>query len=226
MKKIIAFILSVIMMFSITSVSYAADTASGAEATTTTIDNYMDYLEEKLEGENFFVKLIARLVIVGVMLGFIKIEDFDAWFDNTAPDTDNDVEGDKPTQDDSTNADWEDGTELKLHHAQSLPYTENGVTITNIKITKEHCDELSGNIICKYKYNLIIEGIAPDYIEGTEMSIFIAFENQHGFVPGFYSEGRYANGEFTIDENGNFIMTTSKLLETDSDRYSIYEINF
>ena len=170
MKKIIAFILSVIMMFSMTSVSYAADTASGPEATTTTIDNYMDYLEEKLEGENFFVKLIARLVIVGVMLGFIKIEDFDAWFDNTAPDTDNDVEGDKPTQDDSANADWEDGTELKLHPSQSLPYTENGVTITDIKITKEHCDELRENyygrpVVQKYRYKITVKGIVENYTE-------------------------------------------------------------
>ena len=230
MKKIIALILTVIMMFSMTSVSYATDTATGAETSVNTIDNYMDYLEEKLEGENFFVKLIARLVIIGVMLGFIKIEDFEAWFDNTAPDTDTDtdtdIDIDKPTVDDSnTNTDWEDGTELTLHHAQSLPYTQAGVTINSIKITKEHCDELnSDNVICKYKYNITIEGNAPNYNDTTIMAIYICFENQHGFVPGFYSSGSHLTGDFSIDENKNFTMTTTKLLETDSERFSIYSI--
>ena len=222
MKKIIALILAVIMMFSITSVSYATDTTVGAEtSTTTTIDNYMDYLETKLEGENFFVQLIARLVIIGVMLGFIKIEDFEAWFDNTAPDTDAGTDSDKPTEDNNTNSDWEDGTEVTLHHAQALPYTGYGVTITDIKVTKEHFDGLDeNNNIINCKYNFEIHGNCPEYKDSDY--IYIAFKLEKACFTSTLTSGRSDN--FEISEDGAFVWKDTSYSECDSSRFSIREL--
>lgn len=219
MKKIVALILAVIMMFSMTSVSYAADKTVGTETSVNTIDNYMDYLEEKLEGENFFVQLIARLVIIGVMLGFIKVEDFEAWFDNTAPDTDTDaeVDNDKPTEDNNTNSDWEDGTEVTLHHAQALPYTEDGVTITDIKVTKEHYDGLENNRIVNCKYNIEIYGKCPDYKEGDELYISLSLEKTHyGF-----SITSFHNNNFEIYDDGTFVLKDIHYSAYDSSRFTI-----
>lgn len=169
MKKIIALFLAVIMMFSMTSVSYAANTTVGTETSaTTTIDNYMDYLETKLEDSNIFIKLIARLVIIGVMLGIIKVEDFEAWFDNTTPDTDTDteVDNDKPAVDDNTSTDWEDGAELNLYNKEDLPLydiNKTGASITKIKITKERYNEYKNNYLGRpvkqnYRYKIVLEG--------------------------------------------------------------------
>lgn len=197
MKKIIALFLAVIMMFSMTSVSYAADTTVGTEtSSTTTIDNYMDYLETKLEGENFFVQLIARLVIIGVMLGFIKIEDFEAWFDNTAPDTDTEVDNDEPTADDNnTNTDWEDGAEVKLHHSQSLPFISNGATITDIKVVKEHYNNYYSNSYYLYKYTITTEATS-DYEDFGALS-FEGSSNSHTF---FFSDNEsYIYTNFDAD---------------------------
>lgn len=225
MKKIIALILAVIMMFSMTSVSYATDTTVGTETSaTTTIDNYMDYLETKLEGENFFVQLIARLVIIGVMLGFIKIEDFEAWFDNTAPDTDTEVDNDEPTADDNnTNTDWEDGTEVTLHHAQALPYTEGDVTITDVKVTKEHCDVLNEyNKIVTYKYNFEIRGKYSDYKESSYLYLEFVLEKSP------YSYGFSTYGErdcFEFADDGTFVFRATKYSEYDSSRFTFTDIS-
>ena len=215
-----------------TSVSYAVDdtvstqTSSVAanENSVSKIENYMDYLEAKLDDQNtnFFVKIIVRLVIVGVMLGIINVKDFDEWFENTAPDTDTDNSGSNPPTDSSTNKDWEDGTELTLHPAQSLPYTQNGVTITNIKITKEHHDGLdSNNRICNYKYNVEIEGTIPNYNKNSYFGISLFLENgRFGYL---LAESR---GGYIINEDGSFIYTGFLLTEFDSDRFSITDVDY
>lgn len=216
MKKIIALLLSLVMMFSMTSVSYATDSAVSTQSSVMTIDNYMDYLETKLEGENFFIRLIARLVIIGVMLGFIKVEDFEDWFENTSPKTDND----------SMSSDWEDGAEVMLHQAQSLPYTEYGVTITNIKITKEHYDgisEYAGIVTCKY--DIEIYGSCPDYDNEKNLYISLILENAHyGFGLSNYEH------DFEIYDDGTFILTGTHCSSYDSNRFVIdgivYEKDF
>lgn len=225
MKKIIALFLAVIMMFSMTSVSYAADTTVGTETSVNTIDNYMDYLEEKLEGENFFVQLIARLVIIGVMLGFIKVEDFEAWFDNTAPDTDTDaeVDNDKPTEDNNTNTDWEDGTEVTLHHAQALPYTEGDVTITDVKVTKEHYDGLDKyNSIVNCKYNFEIHGKCSEYIDGDFIDIDINLEKAH-YILSIASIGENSKF-FEISDDGTFVCKFTHYSAYDSSCFSFRKL--
>lgn len=221
MKKIIALILAVIMMFSMTSVSYAADATVLAETSSTaTIDNYMDYLETKLESGNIFVKLIARLVIFGVMLGLIKVEDFEAWFDNTAPDTDTDtgVDNDKPVVDDNTSTDWEDGTEVKLHPSQKLPYTQNGVTITDIKVTKEHYNNIPNEYdsYYLYKYNITVEGYIDESfnLEDGRPSLSIYFENGKGVSGGLLGSRIH----------GPFQNTSERFSNDDSDTFLIYSI--
>ena len=221
MKKIIALFLAVIMMFSMTSVSYAANTTVGTETSaTTTIDNYMDYLETKLEDSNIFIKLIARLVIIGVMLGIIKVEDFEAWFDNTTPDTDTDteVDDDKPTLDDNTSTDWEDGAEVKLHSSQTLPYTKNGVTITDIKMTKEHYNNDYYGSYYLYKYNVTIEGFvesdsAPEG-ENPFVGVHFSFDNHSGAF----------GTEFEAEEDGTFTKTYSGYSQNDCNTFVIYSV--
>lgn len=232
MKKVIALVLAIIMMFSMTSVSYAVDNTvstqtlsvvAANENSVSKIDNYMDYLEAKLDDQNtnFFVKIIVRLVIIGVMLGIINVKDFDEWFENTAPDTDTDNSGSNPPTDSSTNKDWEDGTELTLHPAQSLPYTQNGVTITNIKITKEHHDGLdSNNRICNYKYNVEIEGTISDYDKNSEFGFDISLHLENS--P--YTYGLI--GDYIINEDGSFTFTGFQLTEYDSDRFSIVNVYY
>ena len=207
MKRVIALVLAIIMMFSMTSVSYAVDntvttqTASVVatnENSVSKIDNYMDYLEAKLDDQNtnFFVKIIVRLVIIGVMLGIINVKDFDEWFENTAPDTDTDNSGSNPPTDSSTDKDWEDGTELTLHSSQSLPYTRNGTTITDIKVIKEHYNDYyqHGNYYL-YKYTITIEASSEDGyallgFDGGSYSHSINLSENTGFI--------YSNGDFDV----------------------------
>lgn len=234
MKKIIALILAVIMVFSMTSVSYAADTTVGTETSVSTIDNYMDYLERKLEGENFFVQLIARLVIIGVMLGFIKIEDFEAWFDNTAPDTDTDNGDDNTTEDNNTNIDWEDGTELNLYSKQSLPYTDEntGITFDKIFIIKEHYDDMYNGKYYKYKYTLYFEGNSNGYnISRDVWYNFYTFstnpniseQGEFGFGVGNAQSGIYGYPDMngSADGNGKIIGKMTRYLNVDYDTYYI-----
>lgn len=219
MKKIIALILAVIMMFSMTSVSYAADTAVGTETSaTTTIDNYMNYLEEKLEddGTNFFVKIVIRVVIIFVFIGFIDVEDFDDWFENTAPDIDTDTDNDNTTEDNNSNNDWVDGTEVKLHHSQALPYTQNGITITDIKITKEHYNNIAeGDNLRNYKYNVFIEGKSEKNI--SDLNPTLSFDNSD--ISYRLSRSLFFNDyNFTINDEGDFTLTDVI--------YSNYDFNY
>lgn len=210
MKKIIALLLSLIMMFSMTSVSYATDGVISTESSVTTIDNYMDYLETKLEDENFFIRLIARLVIIGVMLGFIKVEDFEDWFENTSPETDSDT----------SSPDWEDGTEVMLHQDQSLPYTKRGVTITDIKITKEHYDGISesgGIVTCKY--NIEIYGSCPNYDDKKSLFVQLLLEKAHYSFTLSNTEH-----DFKIYDNGTFVLKGAHFSSYDSNRFAIRDV--
>ena len=187
-----------------TSVSYAVDNTvttqtssvvATNEDSVSKIDNYMDYLEAKLDDRNtnFFVKIIVKLVIIGVMLGIINVKDFDEWFENTAPDTDADNSGSNPPTDSSTDKDWEDGTELTLHSSQSLPYTRNGTTITDIKVIKEHYNDYQDERYYLYKYTVTIEASSEDgwavvgFDGGSSMHLISLSENTD-FI---YSDGDY-----------------------------------
>ena len=85
MKKLLAVILAIVMMFSMTSVSFANETSTVVEPENT-IDNYVNYLEDKLEDTetNIFVKVLAKIVLVFIHFGFIKAEDFEEQ-DTAAP---------------------------------------------------------------------------------------------------------------------------------------------
>ncbi len=217
MKKIIALILAVIMMFSMTSVSYAADTAVGTETSVSTIDNYMDYLEEKLEddGTNFFVKIVIRVVIIFVFIGFIDVEDFDDWFENTTPDIDTDTDNDNTTEDNNSNNDWVDGTEVKLHHSQALPYTQNGITITDIKITKEHYNNYWFNNYFLYKYTITVEGFVEETSDPEDENPWVEFNIN--FDNDFTT---YGNG-FEAEENGTFKNTFERYSQNDNEIFVI-----
>lgn len=250
MKKVIALILAIIMMFSMTSVSYAVDNTvttqtssvvATNENSVSKIDNYMDYLEAKLDDRNtnFFVKIIVKLVIIGVMLGIINVKDFDEWFENTAPDTDTDNSGSNPPTDSSTDKDWEDGTELKLYRGQSLPYTKGRVTITEIKITKEHYNGYWVNyagreVAQKYRYTITIKGNMPVPIEKYHSTIFLQYfsdDNPAG-EDRYYPLRNHNQTEYnidatlTVDEKGNFVYVAYQYnVFEDYDSYYIDDID-
>lgn len=191
MKKIIAIVLAVIMMFSVTAAPHAVGTDASTASPTLTFSNYRDYLEPILEGENFFVQLIARLVIIGVLLGIVDEDYFNRLFDDTTPDnntsTDTDTGADSDTgadtdnntpdiNDDNTSTDWEDGTELMLHPSQSLPIADPDGTITSLKVTKEHYDGLWENnygrpVPQMYRYKIEIEGTVTDTFDGGYLEL-------------------------------------------------------
>ena len=146
-KKVLSLLLAIIMMFSITSVSYAATPANDSSATT--LSDYIDQLQEKVKNENIFVRIISKVIILCVNLGFMQIEDFEEWVDRFAPITDNN--------------NTEDITELKLDSSQSLPYTEGNITIKNMKIIKEDYDGTYINkhgrpVKTTYRHKIIIDG--------------------------------------------------------------------
>ena len=194
MKKLLAMFLAIVMIFSMSSVSFANETATVEE--TNTIDNYVDYLEDKLEDTetNIFVKMLVKIVLVFIHFGFIKPEDFEDWFENT-------------------NSDWEDGTELELYYPQSLPYTERGVTFTDIKVTKEHCNELIGYKEYTYKYTVTIKG-SSIYSEQAcaDFSVYLedASYYKNSLDPLCY-----------FDKNGDFVFTKTLFSRDDADRFAL-----
>lgn len=151
MKKLIAMFLVVVMMFSMTTIAYAKDADTQGQTTS----SYMDYLEEKAENGNFFIRFIVKLVIVGVKLGWIKAEDLKGWFENDEPQND-DSPGDV-TVPPLVDEEQEGIVELKLHHSQSLPYTSNGITITNVKVLREDDGYYKDDNYFIYRYSIIYE---------------------------------------------------------------------
>ena len=210
MKKLLAVILAIVMMFSMTSVSFANETAETGE-TVATIDNYVDYLEDKLEDTetNIFVKMLVKIVLVFIHFGFIKPEDFEDWFENTVPETE---ENSTEEKNDSDTPDWEDGTELELYYPQSLPYTERGVTFTDIKVTKEHCNELIGYKVYTYKYTATFKGNSI-YHEKAAGRFYIHLEDADAIS--------YEGSIWCFDENGDFIFTETLYSRDDADRFAL-----
>ncbi len=220
MKKLLALFLVIVMMFSMTSVSYASNT----ETSSTKIETYMSYLEEKLDTGNLFVRFVAKIVIFGIMLGFIKVEDFEDWFDNMSPDTDTNI-------DNTNKSDWEDGTELTLFHTQSLPYTksfdyyENDITIKDITITKEHYNNTYSNMIFNYKYYITINGSSSKKLQEHEsVLVNIHFQGETHFIPGFNGSSE-RQGSFTVYENNDFTITGIYYSDCDADYYTIYDLS-
>ncbi len=116
----------------------------------------------------------------------------------------------------SSSADLEDGTELTQHPAQLLPYTKNDKTITSVKITKEHNDELIDNSIKNFKYNVSLEGIFTN----EPYSLYVTFSFDKGDIllslnPGLESYN------FTVDDNGHFTLTGSLYSNFDYEYFAI-----
>lgn len=229
MKKLLAVILAIVMMFSMTSVSFANET-SAVDEPTNTIDNYVDYLEEKLNDTetNIFVKLLVKIVLVFIHFGFIKPDDFEDWFENTVPETE---ENSTEEKNDSDTPDWEDGTELTLYHTQSLPYAKNGITITDIKITKEHYNGLRNDIPQMYKYVLEAEGFIdnynseyPPYYE-IDITYLSEFSHKTRCYVMWEKSERNVESTITIDESGNFVYHCEQyMFYNDYDSFFIYNL--
>jgi len=214
MKKLLAVILAIVMMFSMTSVSFANEASTVVEPENT-IDNYVDYLEAKLNDAetNIFVKMLVKIVLVFIHFGFIKPEDFQDWFENTAPEDKEENTTDNTTNKPDTSDEWEDGTELELYYPQSLPYTERGVTFTDIKVTKERCNELIGYIVYTYKYTVTIKG-SSTYSEQACADFSVHLEDAD-----YYSNS--LNPLCYFDKNGDFVFTDTLFSRDDADRFAL-----
>ena len=230
MKKIISLVLVVIMLFPMTSVSFAAEaTGNTASSVIITTDDYLDHLESKLESENFFIRIISRLVIIGIVLGFIDVQDLEDWFNITVPDNGSNNDDDTTEGDKNTNAGWEDGTEVTLHPEQSFPYTKKDITVTDIKITKEHCDSISSSGIATCKYNIEIQGNCPGYVDAPWsqlLYVVIRFENDPTEYKFSYDD---SDSGFTYKGQGNFEFKCTRYSSYDSNRFMIanaYYLNY
>lgn len=232
MKKLLAVILAIVMMFSMTSVSFANEISTVKE--TNTIDNYVDYLEEKIEDTetNIFVKVLAKIVLVFIHFGFIKAEDFEDWFNNTAPENKEENTTDNTTNKPDTSDEWEDGTELKLYEGQTLPVSnKNGIiAINNISVTKEHFDESRNGILQKYKYIIKAEGHIDNYDDmlGYSFSIRYFSDYTNEFKGYTLRENNSLtspiNSTFIIDDNGDFVYYCEQyMLYNDYDYFFISE---
>lgn len=212
MKKIISILLIVSMLFSLSS------TALSAEDKSITTENYAEIINEKVKNENFFIKFIAKLIIIGVKLRLISISQLENWLYLSTPETNN-----------TSNNDWDDGTKLRLFPEQSLPFTktityyDNDVTIEDILITKERYNRMHQNIIYNYKYNITISGSTTKTIASTDhLSINIHFQGETHFIPGFPN---YYSPDDIVFQNNHFTIKGTFYSNEDSDFYTIYDIN-
>ncbi len=238
MKKLLAVVLAIVMMFSMSSVSFANETVTVEE--TNTIDNYVDYLEDKLENTetNIFVKMLVRIVLVFVHFGFIKAEDFQDWFDNTAPEdkeenTTTGNTGNKP----DTSDEWEDGTELELYHVQSLPIVDESgeAIITDISVSKHHVDKEIAGTIHRYTYVIHLKGYFSDYDPddgGKPVLLFkiLYLSDSSSEEKSYFSENREGDiisSSYKIDENGNFILRCEQYnIYNDYDSFIFNDFNY
>ena len=197
MKKIIALLLSVIMVFSMTSTTHAVAITTEEKTSNVSIDTYMDYLESKLNDSNLFVRFIAQFMIIGIKLKLIDEDDLKGWFDIKSPDVNDDNNDINDNPDISLDNDFIDGEEVKLYEKQTFPYVQNGITITNITITKEHCDMLINGDYNPYRSIVKIEGKTTDFKKVYISLNYDGLNGTHGYdIPLDY-----------IDEQGNFSYT-------------------
>ena len=84
--------LVIVMLFSTSSVSFASE-ISVTEATNTTED-YTDYLENRINDTetNIFVKILVKIVLIFIRIGFIDAEDFLNWFEKTYSENNSEAE--------------------------------------------------------------------------------------------------------------------------------------
>ena len=232
MKKLSAVILAIIMMFSMSTVSFANGISTIEE--TNSIDNYVDYLEDKIEDPetNIFVKMLVKIVLVFVHFGFIKAEDFQDWFENNAPEDKEVNSTNKPDISDK----WEDGTELKPYSSQSFPYSKSctkfEITISDINIIKEHYEDSRNNFPQKYKYIIKAEGSIDNYafVEYLKYCSFeIIYLSDYSYENRGYALRDYnldiIDSSITIDENGNFIYYCEQyMIYNDYDSFFIRDI--
>lgn len=108
MKKVISLLLAVLMVFSVTTVAFAADEPESSVETTqapetevtrepsdveNNITQYLEQLQLKLglKAGKIVVKILIKLVMVGLKLGIINIDTIKGWIgDFTGSDSDAD----------------------------------------------------------------------------------------------------------------------------------------
>lgn len=129
--------------------------------------------------------------------------------------------------------DWEDGTELKMLSGQTLPYSENGVTIEKLTVRKYRYNGEWDGKPQKYKYTIEAEGnLAADFDSSTYIaSLTLNYMNSHGYE-GFTRHYDFENLSFgntvsTYSENrGKFVLTVEQYnIYGDYDEYLINEID-
>ena len=123
-------------------------------------------------------------------------------------------------------ADWEDGTELKMLSGQTLPYSENGVTIEKLTVRKYHDDGEWNGKPQKYKYTIEAEGSLP---ENFNVTFQLDFMNKYAYYNRIYGSNVIFSGTnvTSYSENGrNFIFTADQYdIYSDCDEYMIEDIN-
>ena len=197
MKKLVSLVLVVIMLFSVTSMCYAADSIA------ITAENYTDYLEEKYDESNIFTKLIIRLIVIGLKFGLLDINILNDWFD------------DAPNNDEKLPPAQNDKKELALHNSQTLPITFDnyGLTIKDINITREFYSDIRNvdgySQVQKYRYLVKIKGnINPVLCTGTSVEIQFFSSLNDGSELRYYplktQTAINIDSTLIIDEYGNF----------------------
>jgi hypothetical protein len=216
------------MLFSLSS------TALSAENKSITTENYTEIINEKVKSENFFIKFIAKLIILGVKLRLISIDKLNEWYDPNTPEienTPNDTPA-LPTPDEETAID----NILKLHPSQSLPYISNEIIITDIIITKEKYDGIRYISyypqVQKYRYNIKIMGYAPNinlYNYSIEIQYLSSIKDGSELRYYPFKDMSESNIDSTliVDENGHFELDCSQYnMFFDYDTYYISLIDY
>ncbi|MBQ1994889.1 MAG: hypothetical protein II237_01705 [Clostridia bacterium] len=218
MKKIIALLLSVIMIFSMTSTAHVVAITTEEKTSNVSIDTYMDYLESKLNDSNLFVRFIAQFMIIGIKLKLIDEDDLKGWFDIKSPDVNDDNNDINDNPDVSLDNDFVDGEEVKLYDKQSFPFVMNGITITNITITKEDYNDINeqNGYYNPYKYLVKIEGYAS---EPECLAVVLNYGSD------IYNS--YLIKPEQLDEFGNFSVKAEQFgLYEDVDLYYICSVHY
>lgn len=129
-------------------------------------------------------------------------------------------------------ADWEDGTELKMLSGQTLPYSENGVTIEKLTVRKYRYNGEWDGKPQKYKHVIEAEGcLAKDLDLSTYNATFYVLPMSTGSVSSFaYNcplKNTSSNCISTYSEHeGKFTLTVEHYgIYADYDEYMIYSLD-
>ena len=120
--------------------------------------------------------------------------------------------------------DWEDGTELKMLSGQTLPYSENGVTIEKLTVRKYHYNGEWDGRSQKFKYTIEAEGSFADDFDLSKyyISFRLKFINSHGYA----SDLGYS---YSLENDNGFDSNITSTYDqyniyADYDEYMIYDL--